>query len=495
MNVSAKDSKSYRIKSRVLRTVEQTIHAHAMLQPNDSVLVGVSGGADSVVLLHVLLELALKYELKLGVAHLNHSLRGREADADADFVSALALKFDLPCHLQKRDIRKYAAQSKLSIEEAGRQVRYMFFDDVAKEHGFNKIALGHQANDNAEQVLMCLLRGSGPLGLSGIPPIRDEKIIRPLSRLTRSEIKNYLAANRLDYVTDRSNTDTKFLRNRIRHQLLPQLMSSYNPKLIQTLNRLAEIMRCDEQWMKDTIKLSFADVCLDQDAGMVKLSVSALNRLQIAARRRIIRMAIEAVKGDLRRVTFDHIQASLRLLEKGPGPRHLDFPDGIDIKREGDALLVLKQKSKKQPLPAEANGSAYPTYNYAIPAPGADPLTIEIKETGVQLKFSKTRPDCIPDVRSTGQQVAFFDMNELIFPLTVRNFQPGDRFTPLGMAGTRKVKDFFIDRKVPRSDRRMCPLLISRGKVIWVVGFRIDDSVKVTEETSDILMVKLSLAE
>jgi tRNA(Ile)-lysidine synthase len=495
MNASPKDSKWYRIKSRVLRTVEQTIRAHAMLQLNDSVLLGISGGPDSVALLHVLAELAPQYELKLGVAHLNHSLRGLEADADADFVSTLALRFDLPCYLQKRDIRTHAVQNKLSIEDAARQVRYMFFDEIAKKHGFNKIAVGHQANDNAEQVLMYLLRGSGPQGLSGIPPIRDEKIIRPLSRLTRKEIENYLAANRLDYVTDRSNTDTKFIRNRIRHQLLPQLMSSYNPRLIETLNRLAEITRCDEQWIKDIIKLSFDDVCVGQDAGRVTLSVSALNRLQIAARRRIMRMAVAAVKGDLRRVTFDHIQAALRLLEKGSTPRHLDFPDCISIQREGDALVVQKQKSRKRPLPIESHRSDYPFYNYAIPAPGAEPLTIEIKETGLQLQFSRTRSDCIPDIRNTGQQVAFFDMTRLRFPLTLRNFQPGDRFTPLGMTGSQKVKDFFIDRKIPRSDRRMCPLLVSLGKIIWVVGDRIDESVKVTDKTTNILKAKLLLAE
>ena len=257
MTALPKDAKNIRVKNQLLRAVEQVITAHAMFKPNDKVLVGVSGGPDSVALLHVLLELTPKYDLKLGIAHLNHGLRGQEADADAEFVSSLAQNFDLPCYIKKRNIRQYHSHNKLSPEEAAGQIRYSFYFEVAEKYGFDKIALGHQANDNAEHVLMYLLRGSGPLGLSGIPPIRGGKIVRPMLRLTRSQIENYLAATGLESITDRSNTDLQFTRNRLRYQLLPILISAYNPRLIETLNRLAEIMRTEEQWINDTIRPIF----------------------------------------------------------------------------------------------------------------------------------------------------------------------------------------------------------------------------------------------
>lgn len=490
-----KDANNFRAKNQVLRTVKQVITTYAMFKPNDKVLVGVSGGPDSVALLHVLLELTPKYGLKLGIAHLNHGLRGQEADADAEFVSSLARKFDLPCYIKKRNIRQYQTQSKLSLEEAARQIRYTFYFEVAKKYGFDKIALGHQANDNAEHVLMYLLRGSGPLGLSGIPPIRGGKIVRPMLRLTRSQIENYLAATGLESVTDRSNTDLQFTRNRLRHQLLPILISSYNPRLIETLNRLAEIMRTEEQWINDTITPIFDGLIVRETAGILTLSVPALNTIQPAVLRRVIRMAVEAVKGDLRRITFTHIESSRKLLGKNRTYGHLNLPGSICIRRQGDELLIYREKGVPKHHRLKPEGYEDHFFKYIIPAPGFKPAAINIKETGVQLKFTQTHAGNIPDLRKAGQQVAFFDMNRLTFPLTVRTFQPGDRFAPLGMTGTQKVKDFFINNKVPRSDRSRCPILLNRDKIIWIVGHRIDDSVKVTDATGDILKVELFLAE
>jgi len=490
-----KDAHNFRTKNQVLRTVEQVISTYAMFKPNDKVLVGVSGGPDSVALLHVLLELAPEYDLKLGIAHLNHGLRGQEADADAEFVSSLARKFDLPCYSKKQNTRQFHAQSKLSLEEAARQIRYNFYFEVAEKYGFDKIALGHQANDNAEHVLMYLFRGSGPLGLSGIPPTRGAKIVRPMLRLTRNQIENYLAATGLNSVTDRSNTDLQFTRNRLRHQLLPNLISSYNPRLIETLNRLAEIMRTEEQWINDTITPIFKGLIVRKPAETLTLSVPALNAIQPAVLRRIIRMAVEAVKGDLRRITFTHIESSRRLLGKNRTCGHLDLPDSICIRRQGDELLIYRAKSVRKYHRLKPRGFEDHFFKYVIPAPGFKPVVINIKETGVQLKFTQTPAGNIPDFRKAGQQVAFFDMDRLTFPLLVRTFRPGDRFTPLGMTGTQKVKDFFINHKVPRSDRSRCPILLNREMIIWIVGHRIDDSVKVTDATGDILKVELFLAE
>jgi len=495
MPVFPRDTVNYHTQNQVLRQVEQVITTYAMFQPHDKVLVGVSGGPDSVALLHVLFQLTPHYDLKLGIAHLNHGLRGKEADADAAFVATLARHFDLPVYIQKRDIHQCRIDEKLSLEEAARQIRYAFYYEVAEKNGFNKIALGHQADDNAEHMLMYLFRGSGPLGLSGIPPIRSGRIVRPLIRLTRSEIENYLDAVGLDYVTDRSNIDPKFIRNKIRHHLLPLLISSYNPKLIEILNRLADIMRSEEQWINDTTQRMFKDAMVSREPEALALSIPQLNRNQRAARRRLIRMAVETVKGDLRRINFGHIESSLKLLEKQKAYVHLDLPGCISVRKKGDLLIVTREKSYGRHLNLKRDSSEDCSFNYVIPEPGVPPATVCVKEAGVQLEFSKTRMENIPDIRKAGQQVAFFDMNRLVFPLILRNFKPGDRFRPLGMVGTQKVKDFFINQKVPRSNRRSCPILLSRDNIIWIVGYRISDSVKVTEATADILKVALLLAE
>ena len=490
-----KNAHNFRAKHQVLQTVEQAITTYAMFKPNDKVLVGVSGGPDSVALLHVLLELTPRYGLKLGIAHLNHGLRGREADADAEFVSSLARKFDLPCYLEKRNIRQYHTQRKLSLEEAARQIRYTFYFEVIDKYGFDKIALGHQANDNAEHVLMYLFRGSGPLGLSGIPPVRGAKIVRPMLRVTRRQIENYLAAAGLESVIDRTNTDLQFTRNRLRQQLLPILISSYNPRLIETLNRLTEIIRSEEQWINDTIRPIFDGMIVRKTEENLILSVPALNAIQPAVLRRVIRMAVEAVKGDLRRITFTHIESSRRLLGKNRSWGHLNLPDSICIRRQGDELLIYRAKGVQKHDRLQTGDYGDHFFKYIVPAPGFKPVVINIKETGVQLRFTQIRAENIPDLRKAGQQVAFFDMYGLTFPLTVRTFQPGDRFTPLGMTGTQKVKDFFINHKVPRSDRSRCPILLNQDKIIWIVGHRIDDSVKITEATGDALKVELFLAE
>ncbi|MBW2620551.1 MAG: tRNA lysidine(34) synthetase TilS, partial [Deltaproteobacteria bacterium] len=254
-------------KNKLLRTVEQTITTYGMLKPGDSVLIGVSGGPDSVALFHVLLTLASRFSLRIGVAHLDHCLRQNDSDKDAEFVASLAARFDIPCYIHKANVRKYQLENKLSLEEAARRVRHTFLNRVAEKNSFNKIALGHHFDDNAELVLMNLFRGSGPLGISGIPPVRDGKIIRPLIRSNRSEIIAFLDKNGIKYISDSSNRDTRFLRNRIRHDLIPLLKTSYNPKITQNLNRLASIVRSEEEWIEDVIHPLFKKAVINIQDG------------------------------------------------------------------------------------------------------------------------------------------------------------------------------------------------------------------------------------
>ena len=472
---------------KLLQTVEQTVSTCQMFQPGDSVLVGVSGGPDSVALLYMLLSLSPGFSIRLGVAHLNHCLRGEDSDNDAEFVASLARELGLPYYIRKEDVQKYRNTHKLSLEEAARQVRYAFYENMAEKNGFNKIALGHHADDNAESVLMYLLRGSGPRGISGIPPVREGKFVRPLICLTKSEIIDFLESDRLKYVSDLTNRDTKHLRNRIRHHLLPMLKASYNPKITETLNRMASILRTEEEWIEEVINPVFKSCVSAVENKKIALSVSAMYRLHVAAQKRIVRKTIAQVKGNLRRITYTHTDAVLNLLQKGTDCASLDLPDHIRVKRDRGMLLFSG---------AESSDAGCGNFEYSILAPG----TIFIEETGDYLEFSRIGREDMPCFKSgdpgrfsfqSSDQAVFFDMDTLSFPIIIRNFRPGDRFTPLGMSGTQKVKKYFINNKVPGKERVKCPILLCQGKIVWIAGHRMDESVKVTPSTRNVLKAEL----
>ncbi len=329
-----------------IRNVKQTIRYYGMFQSADSVLVGLSGGPDSVALLHILLEIAPEYSLNIGVAHLNHSLRGESSDRDAEFAGELAKNLNLPYYIGKEDVRNYQIVNKLSLEEAARSVRYAFFKDIAEKNRFSKIALGHHADDNAELTLMYLLRGSGTVGISGIAPVRNFhsiQIVRPLINLTRVQIISFLRKKGLRYVCDESNTETKYLRNRIRHYLLPELKASYNPATVEALNRFSSVIRSEEEWIdRDIIEPLFRDCTVSAEKDKIFISYQKIDRLHIAAKRRIIRKAIASVKGNLRRIAYVHTQAVIALLESKRGM--LDLPDGIRVILNNETLTIYREE-------------------------------------------------------------------------------------------------------------------------------------------------------
>ena len=478
------------LNNKLLRIVEDTVTAHGMLKEKDSVVVGVSGGPDSVALLYVLGALAARFSLKLGIAHLNHCLRGNDSDKEAAFVETLSDRLGLPCHIHKEDVHEYRNKNRLSLEEAARRLRYTFLNSVAETNRYNKIALGHHSDDNAELVLMNLFRGSGPLGLSGIPPVRDGKIIRPLIKLSRSEIIDFLNLNGLKYVSDASNRDMRYLRNRVRHKLIPLLKTVYNPKISETLNRLSSIMHSEEAWIEEIIHPLFEKSVLDVQDDRIAFSISTLDRLHTAAQRRILRKAILKIKGDLRRIRFVNIDAVLWLLEKGSMDGRLDLPDRIRVRRSGDVLLISRKKRALRDLEVKSGHSKPFVFEYKI----AKPESVFIKEIGAHFEFTEMSPETVPDFCCAGQYTGFFDKDTLSFPMVVRNYRSGDTFRPMGMDGTQKLKKFFIDKKVPRNERIKCPILLSRNKIIWVVGHRADESAKMTPSTRNVLKVEVFLA-
>lgn len=446
-----------------------------MFRQGDAVLTGVSGGADSVALLHILTEIAHKFSLRLGVAHLNHCLRGKESDRDAEFVLLLAKESNLPYYIENADVQRHCRDFGLSPEEGARELRYAFYERIADQYGYDKIALGHHADDNAELMLMYLLRGAGPSGLSGIPPVRGHRIVRPLIEARKSELRDFLTAKGLKWVSDSSNEDRKYLRNRIRHDLIPLLISAYNPKIVESLNRLSSILRSEDEWM-DARMLELSEACIS-DTAEGKILLTVPNTLCIAAIRRLIRKAIERIKGNLRRISYSHLEAVYELLQKGGS---LDLPEGIRAEGVGNRLVFSKTGGRNRP-------DIKLLFEYVLTEPG----TVFIKETGARVSIAQA--DMYFSLREN-PCIAFFDRKTMSFPITVRNFRPGDRFRPLGAGGTQKVKKYFINSKIPEKERHLCPILVSDGKIIWIAGHRSDESVKVTAKTETVLKAELFLA-
>ncbi len=473
----------------LLKIVLKTVANYRMFGHGDSVLVGVSGGPDSVALLHILWELAPCFSLRLGVAHFNHGLRGEAADQDARFVAELSGSLGLPCHIAKQDVRAYQRQHGLSPESAARTLRYRFYEQTASQGGFDRVALGHHRDDNAEQVLLYLIRGGGTSGLSGIQPVRG-RFIRPLFDADRAGILEYLSQQKASWAEDASNQDPRFLRNRIRHQLLPLLEQEYNPRIREGLNRAAAILRDETDWAEQ-VAIQGLEACQVHDGAPeetpgIRLSVQVLNQQHQAIQRRILRRAVAAVRGHLGEMGFFHIEAVRALCEPDRGDGHLDLPAGVKAARQGDIICLFRQKGQR----FGPSDPAVPAYRYPVPQPR---WRLDIPEAGAEMVFSLlTDP---PFALDQGPQVALFDQDKLTFPLTVRNFQPGDRFSPLGLGGSQKLKKFFIEKGVDRKQRYRIPLLLDKGRILWVCGLRQGEPAKVTIQTRQVVQVRVFLAQ
>ncbi len=455
--------------------VEKTIRRYSMLAPGDTVLVGVSGGPDSVALLHVLTAIAEKWSIRLVAAYLNHNLR-REAEQEANFVADLAAQLRIPCEIGSEDVARYRALHHMSIQHAAREVRYRFYDKTAAKYSAQKIALGHNLEDNAESVLIHFLRGAGPLGLSGIPPVRDNRFVRPLIDMTRSGILSFLGQNRIEYLTDESNKSLKYLRNRIRHEFIPYLKSKYNPNIVRQLHHLSAILREEEDFWEKTVTITFQDITTKRGEDLIGLDLEGLQQLSPALRKRVIRKGVAAIKGDLKRIGFEHIVAIEDLITCLNPSGSLDLPGRICIMREPKTLLFYSRRP----------GNTTP-YRYTIDDIEGE---VYIREVDAVLRLSTCQPDAV-SVAEAGPYRVFLDLDTIRFPLIVRNFVPGDRFRPLGLSGTKKVKDFFINKKVPIRVRRLCPMVLSDGAIIWIGGYRLSELVKITSRTRRVLKMEM----
>ena len=460
----------------IIKRIERTISRFNMLDYGDRVLVAVSGGPDSVVLLDVLNRLKDALSLTLVVAHFNHGLRPRDDAAETRFTATLADAMDLPFVTEKA--LTPPGGNGMSLEEEARDLRYEFLHGAKTAHGAQKIALGHTLDDQAETVLMRLLRGSGIRGLSGIPPVRHPDIIRPLIEVTRREIEGYLVHRNLKHITDPSNLEKQHFRNRIRLELLPQL-KTYQPEIVRILGQTAEIMRNEDRWMEKEAMGWIEGAVTVSETGDQSLPLEAFAKLAPALQSRVIRRIISRLLGGLRRIHLRHIDA-VKSLTRGRPQKRLNLPNGIRVIRTYDTLLFTQQSEKK-----------HKGFHITLGGPGvfsidAVPCTVTIEE----LETKKT----IPEIKDLSPWIAHLDGDRITYPLVMRCFAPGDRFVPLGMTGHKKLKDFFVDQKIPIHVRKRIPLLCRGEDLVWVCGLRLDERFKVRPETKRTVRVTLALS-
>jgi len=416
-----------------------------------------------MALAHLLHTLAARWSLRLGVAHIDHGLRPEAAAQEAALVVALARSLGMVCHKARIE----ALPARGSLEEQLRLRRYAFFQEIAATHGYHKIALAHHADDNAEAVLMHLLRGSGIRGLAGIPPMRAPGIVRPLIAARRAEILAYLERHAIAYANDPSNADLGFERNRIRHEVLPRLSETFNPNLIQVLNRTAMICWEEECWLEAHLKGPMEQAIGALDDERLDLRVPVLAPWPRPMQRRILRMALRQWQGHLRRLGAEHIEALIGLLVPGKAGR-LHLPVKIVVERVHD---TLRFHHEVQPRSFQSQASPQP-YRYDLPWPLALPLSLEIPEANCRLHFCLVSAPAPQTLKSLDSKEIFLDPAQLNFPLWVRSFRPGDRLRPFGLEGRQKLKALFANRKIPRPQRHRIPLLLCGGDILWVVGLR-----------------------
>ncbi len=457
--------------------VRATIEKYRLLAPGDRVVVGVSGGPDSLALLHALLAFAPEYRLVLWVAHLNHMFRGQAAAEDAEYVRALAERLGLGVTVEAVDVPKLIAATGLSPEEAARQARYDFLHRVADKVGANRIAVGQNRDDQAETILLNLLRGAGAEGLAGMDPGRDSIVIRPLLAVPRSEIEAYCASLGLTPRIDATNSEPIYRRNRIRLQLLPLLEREYNANIREGLVRTAALLRDEQDYLSRLTRARLSEISQVLPPG-IALDLDALAGEHRAMQRRLLRAAIEAVHGDLRGIEFDHIEAVLRLVSASPTGKRLDLPRGLVIEREyGRLRLYLSEQRSEVPEPVCQE----------ITVPG---MTV-IRELGCQVQAWFLSQPGASD--TPGRYLAWLDLDRLTLPLKVRTRRDGDWLQPLGMAGTKKVKAILQEAKVPRSGRERVPLLVDgEDQIIWVVGYKLAAGAAASPGTRRVLAVAVT---
>ncbi|OXM82491.1 tRNA lysidine(34) synthetase TilS [Paenibacillus rigui] len=461
----------------LVANVEMDVREQRLLQAGDRILVAVSGGPDSVALLHILFLLSGRWNWKLTVAHVNHLFRGEESEREAAFVAQWAERLGIPCEVGRLDVPQYIEDTGKNPQAAARELRYGFLHQAASLHGANKIALAHHADDQAETMLMRLLRGTGPAGLAGIPVLRSEQkveLVRPLLRIYKSEIVTYCEAAGLTYYTDSSNLDTKYFRNEIRLEVLPYLQR-YNAQLPQSLNRLSQMMTVENDYLEQQTR-DLWEQGVAQESDFAKWSRNWFARVHVALQRRLIKLILNylALEGD----SIDFLkleQIREAIVRDEPSNLSLYLGNDLVLTREYDGIMI--------------HNYVVPPLPYQYPVHRGQPC-LDIPETGMRIDCRWGSRESVSNDQQRSASTTLFDADHLALPLQVRSRQEGDRMQLFGLNGSKKVKDIFIDTKIPPSQRQRIPVVTDAlGRILWLPGVRRSSHAPVTDKTERFLQM------
>lgn len=470
--------------SDFVRQLCDYIRDNEMLEPGDGVVVGVSGGADSVALLRALHEIHASglMPLRLHVAHVNHHLRGEDSDADARFVAGLCHKLGIACDICDEPLAP-RTQSRGSLEELARLQRYACLEQVAVRHGCRAIAVAHHADDNAETILQRIARGTGIRGLRGILPVRpirpgsEIRLIRPLLAFRRDEVRGYLRILDQPFREDVTNLSPDHTRNRIRHRVLPMLASELNPQVVDALLRLAEQARWVEHFLEETTTRTFETLLVSHNDQELILNAAAMARKRPIVQTELARHALITLGVGEQELSFQHLQAVADLLNASGSGKQIDLPGGVTVTKRYERLVFSRPSDQPREMVAP---------EVAVHLPGRTVLPVRRIELDLSVEpldydaFLAWRANKLPNEE-------WVDFDEVHPPLVVRPPRAGDRFWPLGAPGSKKIADFFMERRVPVDERAQAAILCDQLGPIWVVPHRIDERVKITRATRRVL--------
>lgn len=451
--------------------VKKLIHRNKLIERYDKILVGVSGGPDSISLFHILNEIKKEYYLHLYIVHINYMLRGRESIEDEYFVKKIAQNYKTTFYLQRVVLSQKGG---ISLQEEARNKRYNYFIEVANQVGANKIALGHKYEDQTETIFMRLISGSGPEGIKGIPVKREIKkhliVIRPLLDLKREEIKKYLKINNLSFRIDSSNVETKYIRNRIRLDIFPRI-KKINPNFEESLRRIAYLWQEDNKYLNDLAKKHAKDIIIKENDRYVIIDNENMKQVSWCLKSRIIRLILKRFVEDINKINYNHVEDIISLVISGPNTE-ISLPDKVRVFRRYNELVIDKRDKERSF-----------NYEYQVKIPG----TVYIKEVNAKMEF-KEKVAQNKELSKNKLEITL-DYDKIKLPIRIRNRKTGDRFHPLGLKGSKKIKDFFIDKKISFCQRNKIPLVVDRKKILWVTGIEISELAKVDKDTKKILQI------
>ncbi|NFG22434.1 tRNA lysidine(34) synthetase TilS [Clostridium botulinum] len=449
-----------------------------LIKSGDKILVALSGGPDSLCLLNILKELREELDIEIGAAHLNHLLRGEDAFKDEEFVISTCKEMNIPYYVKRVDINKYSKEHKLSSELAGRNVRYGFFDEILKKDGFNKIATAHNANDQAETIIFRLMRGTGLEGLGGIKVCREDKIIRPILCLTRKEVEKYIKEKNLNPRIDKTNFEKIYNRNKIRLDIIPYIQNNFNEDIVKTLNRMSLLIQKDNAFIERLCIKAYNEYCKRNTDSKFYILKKELFKEDQAIVTRIIRTALIEYSKSHYDFEMKHIYDILELSKKETG-KGINLPKNIYVENiYGDIKISSKMKED-----IKVDKTEFLLNKKSI---GED--RIQFNNYEFEISVLKNKSTNLIDLKEN-KLVKYFDLDKINENILFRTRKNGDKITPLGMKGQKKLKDIFINMKVPKEERDLIPVICFDNDIAWILGLQISDNFKVTNNSKNILKI------